>query len=231
MQEYTSSYSESGIRKAILKSYMWMALGLIITAGVSYVMYSTGLLLCILYAMPFLSFVIMFAQIALCFMMSSAMHSATSQKIKTYFIIYAITMGITMTSIGYTFDIGAIAIAFGISAFYFACLVFIGTTTKKNLTGLGTICMAALFALVISQIFMMLFRFPMNLRLYSIIGLLIFTGITAWDVQRMNQILVYNDGNVMEQEKIAIYFALELYLDFINIFLYILRLIGAGSDD
>jgi hypothetical protein len=64
----------------------------------------------------------------------------------------------------------------------------------------------------------------------SIVGLLLFTGITAWDIQRMNKILYLSNGDVVSQEKIAIYMALELYLDFLNIFLYILRLLGYNRD-
>ena len=89
--------------------------------------------------------------------------------------------------------------------------------------------MVGLFVLIITQCFMMLFRVNMDIRLISIIGLLIFTGITAWDVQRMNRLLIQSDGSVIEQEKIAIFMALQLYLDFLNIFLRILQLIGMGN--
>ncbi len=75
---------------------------------------------------------------------------------------------------------------------------------------------------------LMLFGFNMNTRLISIVGLLLFTGITAWDVQRTNQLMANTSG--MTQEKFAIFMALELYLDFINIFLYVLRLLGMSSN-
>ena len=81
----------------------------------------------------------------------------------------------------------------------------------------------------ITQCFMMLFRVSMDVRLLSIITLLIFTGITVWDVQRMNRLLIQSDGSVVAQDKIAIFMALQLYLDFLNIFLRILQLIGMGN--
>ena len=82
--------------------------------------------------------------------------------------------------------------------------------------------MIGLFVLIITQCFMMLFRVSMDVRLLS-------TGITVWDVQRMNRLLIQSDGSVVAQDKIAIFMALQLYLDFLNIFLRILQLIGMGN--
>ena len=84
--------------------------------------------------------------------------------------------------------------------------------------------------MIISQAVMLLFGVSFDTRMISIVGLLLFTGITAWDIQRMNKILYLSNGDVVSQEKIAIYMALELYLDFLNIFLYILRLLGYNRD-
>lgn len=75
----------------------------------------------------------------------------------------------------------------------------------------------------------MLFRASMDTRIIAAVGLLIFAGLTAWDVQRLNQTMLYADGEPLAQQKWAVYFALQLYLDFINIFLYILRLLGSSS--
>jgi len=92
------------------------------------------------------------------------------------------------------------------------------------------ICVIGLTVLIISQAVMLLFGVSFDTRMISIVGLLLFTGITAWDIQRMNKILYLSNGDVVSQEKIAIYMALELYLDFLNIFLYILRLLGYNRD-
>lgn len=228
-QEYSGVYSPDSIKKAIMRSYAYMALGLLITAVVAYGLYASGLLLVILNRMPFLVYGSLIIQLILCFSFSAAMRSSSSTSIKVMFIIYAITMGFSMSSLGYAYGAGTIGIAFGVSALYFISLAVIGTTTKRDLTSIGSICFVGLIVLVITQLFMMLFGISSDVRLYSIIGLLLFTGITAWDVQRMNSLLVMSDGNMIEQEKIAIFMALELYLDFINIFLYILELIGIGS--
>ena len=92
------------------------------------------------------------------------------------------------------------------------------------------ICVIGLTVLIISQAVMLLFGVSFDTRMISIVGLLLFTGITAWDIQRMNKILYLSNGDVVSQEKIAIYMALELYLDFLKIFLYILRLLVYNRD-
>ena len=133
-------------------------------------------------------------------------------------------MGVSLTSIGYVYDVATIGTAFLVSAVYFISLAVIGTTSKKDFTSFGSLCMIGLFVLIITQCFMMLFRVSMDVRLWSVIGLLLFTGLTAWDIQKMNYML-----NGYEDEKISIYMALQLYLDFLNIFLRILQLIGMGN--
>ena len=148
-----------------------------------------------------------------------------ASSMKTMFIVYSLTMGINMTSLAYCYSAGKIAAAFGISAIYFACLAIIGKTTKMDLSKVGNICLIGLIAMIFSQFFFMIFRVSMDVRLWSVIGLMLFTGLTAWDIQKMNYML-----NGYEDEKISIYMALQLYLDFLNIFLYILRLLGRRDD-
>ena len=223
-------YSQSTLKSALLKSYAWMAIALVITAIVSYGLYATNALLILLGAAPFLFMLFVIAPFILSIAFGVSMAKSTSSTgMKIMLVIYAACMGVSFTSIGYVYDMVTIGTAFLVSAVYFISLAVIGTTSKKDFTSFGSLCMVALFVLIITQCFMMLFRVNMDVRLISIIGLLIFTGITAWDVQRMNRLLIQSDGSVIEQEKIAIFMALQLYLDFLNIFLRILQLIGMGN--
>lgn len=91
------------------------------------------------------------------------------------------------------------------------------------------ICLVGLVVMLLAEVVLMLFGAPLNIQLYSIIGMLLFTGITMWDVWRMKQIMENAPLDSMTKQKWTVYFALELYLDFINIFLYVLRLFAAGS--
>lgn len=207
-----------------------MAIALVITAIVSYGLYVTNALLILLSAAPFLFMLFVIAPFILSIAFGVSMAKSTSSTgMKIMLVIYAACMGVSLTSIGYVYDVATIGTAFLVSAVYFISLAVIGTTSKKDFTSFGSLCMVGLFVLIITQAFMTLFRVNMDVRLISIIGLLIFTGITAWDVQRMNRLLIQSDGSVIEQEKIAIFMALQLYLDFLNIFLRILQLIGMGN--
>lgn len=223
-------YSTSTLKSALLKSYAWMAIALVITALVSFGLYATNALFYILNAMPFLFILFVIAPFILSIGFGVSMaRSQTSTAMKVMLVLYAVCMGVSLTSIGYAYDLSTIGIAFIVSAIYFICLAVIGTTTKKNLGGIGYLCLIGLFVLIISQLFMMLFHVSMDVRMISIVGLLLFTGITAWDVQRMNRLLIQSDGSVVAQDKISIFMALQLYLDFLNIFIRILQLIGMGN--
>lgn len=225
----TSFYSQDVVKRSVLNSYLWMVIGLIVTGVVSFGLYRTGLFE-ILYSIPMMPIILVVVQLGLVIAFSTRLGKSTSPStMKVLFLLYAITLGITMTVFFVGYSTAVIGVAFFVAALYFACLAIIGITTKKDMTRFGTICMAGLFALIISQPILWLLGFGMTTRLYCLIGLLLFTGITVWDVQRMHKVLTLDDGSLVSREQLSIYFAMELYLDFINIFLYILRLVGAGN--
>lgn len=204
--------------------YMFEGVG--ITTAVSSLLYYTG-------AVAFFpnnrifSIMLFAVQIILTIAMGNALTKNTSvEAMKTMFFTYSCTMGVNMTSIAAAYNVGQIAAAFAISAIYFACLAVIGKSTKIDLTKIGHLCLACLGVLVVSQLLFLIFKVPINVRILSIFGILIFTGITAWDIQRMHRQMSF-----FSDEKYAIYFALQLYLDFINIFIYILQLVVKQSSD
>ena len=222
---YTNNCSNSVSTNSLYKVYSWMMVGLGITAITSALLYASGIFMFII-QIPMISLLLFIVQISLTISMGRQLSRNTpASSMKTMFIIYSLTMGINMTFLAYCYSAGQIAAAFGISAIYFACLAVIGKTTKMDLSKVGNICLIGLIAMIFSQFFFMIFRVSMDVRLWSVIGLLLFTGLTAWDIQKMNYML-----NGYEDEKISIYMALQLYLDFLNIFLYILRLLGRRDD-
>lgn len=204
--------------------YMFEGVG--ITAVISGLLYYSG-------AVTFFpnnrifSIILFAVQIILTVVMGNALNKNTSvETMKAMFFAYSCAMGVNMTSIAAAYNIGQIAAAFAISAIYFACLAVIGKSTKIDLTKIGHLCLVCLGVLVISQLLFLIFKIPINIRILSIFGILIFTGITAWDIQRMHRQMSF-----FSDEKYAIYFALQLYLDFINIFIYILQLVAKQSSD
>jgi FtsH-binding integral membrane protein len=216
------------VRRSVLQAYLWMFAGLLLTALVSYVFYKTGWMLALMQS-PVISILLVVVQLGLAIAFGIAMAKASVQTLGAMFIAYAFTMGISLSSIFYVYTNSVIFAAFLVSALYFGCLAFVGFTTKIDMSRFGPLLMIGLLVLLVSQLIMMLFGVSMSVRLYSIIGLLLFTGITIWDVQRLNTTMLYAQGQPVAQQKWAIFFALQLYLDFINIFMYILQLMGNNS--
>ncbi len=223
-----NSYIQSIVRQSVNTAYLWMGLGLLVTAVVSILMFSSGLYFQIAYRMPGLMFFMLIVQLGLVIGFGFAMNKASASTLKAMFLLYAVTMGINLTPIAYSYRLGTIGLAFMVSAVYFFCLVLIGKTTKKDMTNIGMICLGGLIAMIIASIIMM-FTGHGDSILLSIIGLLLFTGITVYDVQRAERYLSTPNGFI-EAEKISIYMALQLYLDFINIFLYIVRILGSRKN-
>lgn len=204
--------------------YMFEGVG--ITAVISGLLYYSGAVAFFPNNRVF-SIILFAVQIILTIAMGNALNKNTSvEAMKTMFFTYSCTMGINMTSVAAAYNIEQIAAAFAISAIYFACLAVIGKSTKIDLTKIGHLCLVCLGVLVVSQLLFLIVNVAMSIRFISIIGILLFTGITAWDIQRMHRQMSF-----FSDEKYAIYFALQLYLDFINIFIYILQLVTKQSTD
>lgn len=230
MSAYTSLEARDFLKNSLTKVYGWMGIGLALTGLTSTVLYTTGWFLQLIQTVPAMAMILLVAQVVLVLAFSFGANKLSATGMKIVYLLYALTLGFTMTSLAYVYDLGTISLAFLITAVYFFCLVAVGMTTNLDLSKIGVICMIGLIAIILSQILMMIFHVSLDTRLMSIFGLLIFTGLTAYDVQRANVILSGLDNAGQQQEKMVIYMALQLYLDFINIFLYIVRILGSRRD-
>ena len=167
---------QNSTQHALITSFAWMLVGLVVTGITSLFFLSSGAFYMMLYRVPFLFIGIMIAQIAVVIAFTSAMRRSSANVMKILFMVYAVTLGITMTSIAFTYSLGTISLAFFVSAIYFLTLIVIGVTTKRDLSGMGTICLGALIALIVTQIILMILHIPMYSRVMCFLGLLIFTG-------------------------------------------------------
>lgn len=217
--------TSQGLSKNLVYSFVWMLVGLVLTAATAAFLLYSGLIISIL-SIPMMSLILLVVQFGLIIGMGAMMKTASVNTIRAMFFVYSITMGINLSPIVLIYTGSSITLAFGVCAFYFLCLTLIGLTTKVDLSKIGMLCMVGLFVLIIFSIFSMLLRIPTNTYLLSVAGLLIFTGLTAWDVQRAKRMFEMSESDSLMTEKLSIYFALELYLDFLNLFLYILQLMG-----
>lgn len=217
---------ELGLKKHMTKTYSWMMLGVAFTFAIAYFLSSTGLIIDMILTIPMFSFIVLIAQFGTVIALTARLSKIKTSTAKLLFFVYAAITGVSLSFITLMYDVEAVIVAFMAAVLLFGVLAVFGTVTKADLSKVGMICMAGLFTMIVFSFVGMLFGFDTNTLLYSIIGLLIFTGITAWDAQKCKKLYIQNAHDEVMVEKLSIYSALELYLDFINIFIYLLRILN-----
>ena len=217
--------STMSLQKYAMRTFLWMGLGLLVTFLVAIGVLFTDLIY-VIYAMSFLPYVIILAQLGVAIAFTSRLAKISVSSARILFLVYAALLGITFSTIGLAYDMYTIIFAFLITAIYFGSLIVIGFTTKMNLLRFGPIFIGGLLTLIIAEVVMMFMGASTDTMLFSAIGLILFTGLTAYDAQKMSALYYQNEGNPDVLQRLSIYSAFELYLDFINIFLYVLRLLG-----
>ena len=226
-QNYQNDFFlEQGMRRHIVKTLGWMALGLFVTAASAAFFYVSNI-----YSMLYLTFggmitiLSVILQVGVVFALCSRLTERSGASTRTLFFVYALITGFTFSVFAYAYDVQSIAIAFGITAVYFGSLTVIGYTTKINLMKFGPLLYVSLLVLIVVQVVLLFVHAGAETMMFTMIGLLIFTGLTAYDVQKMKALYLECQDEEM-RERLSVYSALELYLDFINMFLYILRIVG-----
>lgn len=155
--------------------------------------------------------------------------SMSLNKAKVLYIVYAILTGITFSLVVNCYTPFSVAFAFFIAAVYFGILVLVGTFIKADLTKIGNICLIGLGLYLVVLVIALLFNLGINMIVMSFISLALFAGITAYDMQSSLKLYDEANGNIEMIKKLSIYGAFTLYLDFVNIFLDILRIVGENK--
>lgn len=219
--------SENKMSKFFSKVYLWMFIGLL-TSGV--VAYYTAVTESILYFISkYFTFIIILELIVV--IAFTALRRKVSPLVaKILFLVYSIISGLTLSSIFLVYELGSIGMVFLSSALMFGLLAVYGYVTKTSLTSLGKILMFALIAVVIMSIINIFIGNSSFSIFISIVSIVIFLGLTAYDMQKLKAVYNYYENDEAELSKASIYGALDLYLDFINIFLDLLRLFGKSRD-
>ncbi len=234
---------DEGLRAYMLKVYNLMALGLVITgvAAIGMAMLATtsdpslavatlpnGKMLtglgAALYGSP-LRWVVMLAPLALVFFLSFRIDKMSVAAAQTTFWVYAALVGVSLSSIFLVFTSQSIVQTFFITAASFGALSLWGYTTKRDLTGMGSFLIMGLFGLIIAMIVNIFLASPMMQFVISGVGVLIFAGLTAYDTQKIKEMYFEGDDVLVAGRK-AIMGALTLYLDFINLFTFLLQFLG-----
>lgn len=224
-----SSYASPEVRDVrvsafLSKVYGWMFLGLLITAGTALAVASSETLITTLILNRFLFWILLFAQLGVVFYLSARVDKMAPATAAGLFMLYSAMVGVTTSVILLLYTGASIVSTFAITAGMFGAMAVFGTFTRRSLAGVGQFMFMGLIGLIIAMIVNI---FWMNSALYfviSVIGVIVFTGLTAWDAQRLKQMAVaLPDG---QTGSYAVVGALSLYLDFINLFFFLLRLLG-----
>ena len=224
-RNYDRGYAEPTMSASdyMTRTYRWMACGLLITFAMAYLTATTSLI----YLVDSLYLVLTIAELALVFVLSSRVQTMSVGAARATFFGYALLNGMVLSYYFLVFSASTLIMALLATSLYFGLMAVYGTTTHKDLTGWGPRLMMALVAMIITGFVGMLFGFGFGGSvLYCGIGLVVFMLLTAYDTQKLRQIYAYYAGDAELAEKASIYGALTLYLDFINIFLYVVRLMG-----
>jgi len=229
---------DAGLRDYMLKVYNYMASGLALTGLVAYMLFQatavtgpTGDIVGLtnlgvsLYTGPMM-WIVALAPLGVVMYMSFGIRNMSASRAQTMFWVFAFLMGLSLSTIFLTYTQASIARVFFITATTFGAMSIYGYTTKRDLTAMGSFLFMGLIGIIIASIVNIFMQSSMMYFVISVLGVLIFVGLTAYDTQKIkNMYMAYDSGEVSAKK--AIMGALTLYLDFINLFIMLLRLFGA----
>lgn len=208
------------------KVYTWMALALVITGFTAYYVATTPSLLSLIYSNQVVLWGLIIAELALVIGLSAAINRLSLTTATLLFVLYSVLNGAMISSVFLIYTTASIANVFFITAGTFGAMAAYGYFTKKDLTSWGRILLMALIGIIIASVVNIFLRNSMFDLVISYIGVAIFVGLTAYDSQKIKEMMLQAPDASEHAQKIALLGALTLYLDFINLFLYLLRIFG-----
>jgi len=208
------------------KVYVWMTLALVITGMTAYGVASSPGILQMMFSNTAVFWVLVIAEIALVVGVSAAINRLSLATATLMFIIYSVINGALLSPIFLVYTSSSISTVFFITAGTFAAMAVVGYTTKTDLSSMGKYLLMALIGMIIATIVNVFIKSEGMTLILSYIGVLVFVGLTAYDSQKIKQMLLQAPDASEASQKLALLGALSLYLDFINLFIYLLRIFG-----
>lgn len=220
-----ASEAESEIQRGfITRVYAWMTFGLLATAASAFVTLSIPGLLKTIVTNQFIFLGLMVGELVLVVVLSAAISKLNPFVAGVLFTGYAVLNGVTLSFLMLIYTGSSIAITFGITASTFGIMTLFGYTTQRDLTKMGSLLIMALIGMIIASIANMFFNNPAIYWITTYLGIIIFVGLVAYDTQKLKRMSLMLDEE--GQQKASITGALMLYLDFVNLFLLLLRVLG-----
>lgn len=226
-QEMTNA---STFKVLMRKVYLWMTLALMITGITAAGVANSPNILALIYSSQVVMWGIIIAEFGLVIYISARLEKLSLSTAITLFALYSILNGVMLSSIFLLYSTAIISKVFFITAGTFGVTALYGYATKKDLSSLGNILFMALIGLVIATVVNVFMKSAMFDLILSYIGVIIFVGLTAWDSQKIKHMMMVQQDADESAQKLALIGALSLYLDFINLFLYLLRIFGRSND-
>jgi FtsH-binding integral membrane protein len=215
---------DQGLRSYMISVFNYMAIGLALTGFVAFTVSNSPQMMAAMWGSG-LHWVIMLAPLAMVFFLSFKINTLSFATAQMLFFVYSGLMGLSLSSIFMVFKLGSIAQVFFITSSVFAAMSLYGYTTKRDLSGMGSFLFMGLIGIVIASLVNMFLHNSVMQLVISVIGVIVFTGLTAYDIQQIKSIYYEGDGAETLGKK-AIIGALRLYLDFINLFISLLQIFG-----
>lgn len=216
---------DQGLRSYMLGVYNLMVLGLAITGFAAFGLSRSQELMISIFANPILPWIVMLSPFVMVMVLSFGINRLSAGTARLLFLVYSLLMGISLSTIFIVYAEGDIARVFFITAASFGALSLWGYTTKRDLTGWGSFLIMGLFGLIIAMIVNLFVGWETLNFVISAVGVLIFAGLTAYDTQKIKEMYYAGDDGETVGKK-SVMGALALYLDFINLFIMLLRLLG-----
>lgn len=221
----------------VAKTFLWMFLGLLTTFGVAFGLAMNFLsspgdsLVYKMFSVPYMSIILLVAELGVVIWLSTQISKMAAGTATALFFAYAVLNGIVFSSYFIVYDLMSLVFCFAAAAVYFGVMAAYGYLTKKDLSGWGRMLFAGLIAMVIISLLGMFIGFGMFEIVVCGLGILLFLAITAYDTQKVKAYYYQFANDAEMAHKASIFGALNLYLDFINLFLYIIRLLGKRNSN
>lgn len=222
----SNSATVSYVSALFRKTYLWMTFALLITAISALLVVKSPALQSFIFSNSFAVWGLLIAEVVLVMALVARINRLSLSSAALMFILYSVLNGLTLSVIFFVYDIATIAQTFFITAGTFAGISLYGFITKTDLSKFGSILVMALWGLIIATVVNLFFASSVLSMVISYVGVIVFVGLTAWDTQKLKTMYMESEGMNESSLKVALLGALTLYLDFVNLFLYILRIFG-----
>ena len=228
--DFDSDYAGAGLtlNEYIARTFGWMFLGLMVTFALAAAMAYTNAVW-YLAAIPAIPIILLIAELAVVLILSSGIQKRSVGATRMLFMLYAVINGLVFSFYFVVYDVANLIFIFGITALFFGAFALYGRFTRTDLSRLRPLLLGGLIFLVVAGLLTMFIDFTPLERVICMVGIVVFLCFTAYDTQKIKANYEYFYGNDEILQKASIFSALQLYLDFINLFLYLLRYLGKNS--